>query len=65
MNTWRGKRSVQNPGQCLGRFHPMADAAISLYILDEIRVAVLKAPIIKAHVGLFPADHTVRVIVQD
>ncbi|MNW02940.1 hypothetical protein D3C71_1988020 [compost metagenome] len=43
----------------------MAIGAISLCVLNEVRVAVVQAEIGEAHVGLFPADHAVAIVAQD
>ena len=51
--------------QHLSTGHPVAVGAIGFGIFDEIRIAIFQAPILEAHVGLFPADHAVAAVVED
>ena len=46
-------------------FHAVAVRAIAFGIFDEIGVAIGQPPILEAHIGLFPADHAIAVVVED
>jgi len=51
--------------QSICTLHAVAIGAISLGILDEVRVAIVQPEIGKTHVRLLPADHPVAVVAQD
>ena len=43
----------------------MPIGSVRFGVLHEVRIAIVQAVIIEAHVGLFPLDHAVRVVAQD
>ena len=65
MDARRGEALAHGRQQIVGRADAMAVGPIAGGVLDEIRVAVVEAPIGKAHVGLLPLDHAVAVVAQN